>query len=251
MGSDVRRTSSELPVDEVLDRVDWLLEEGEPEEARRLCRRAIRQHARDERIWIAYGDALSETGRFRYALKAYERGSELAPDWALARARRAEALLEVGRVSDAEESVSVALELDRDDGHASFVRAMVYEFLGRDDLADFWYRRAARLDPENYFRPHHTTWDLFSAAAGEAVSMLPFQAAEALSGRELRVRELPSRTSRGVESILRMCETVLSAVDVGGPRIYLYKRNIERVCRDRHDMVEQIYLTLLNEYPAD
>lgn len=251
MGSDVSRTSTELSVDEVLDRVDWLLEEGEPDKARRLCRRAIRQHGREERLWIAYGDSLSEGGRFREALKAFERGAELAPSWALAHAKCAEALLEVGRVEAAEESVSLALALDRDDGHASFVRAMVHEFMGRDDLADFWYRRAARLDGDNYFRPHRTSWERFSAAAGEAVSMLPPQATRALGGRKLRVRELPSRTSRGLESILRMCETVRGTGEEEGPRTYLYRRNIERVCRDRHDLVEQIYLTLLNEYRTD
>lgn len=251
MGSDVSRNNTEIPVDEVLDRVDWLLEEGEPEKARRLCRRAIRQHGRDERLWIAYGDSLSEGGRFREALKAYERGAELAPGWALAQAKRAEALLEVGQVEEAERAVDAALALDRDDGHASFVRAMVYEFLGKDDLADFWYRRAARQDAENYFRPHRTSWDRFSTAAGEAVGMLPAQAARALGGRKLRVRELPSRTSRGAESILRMCETVRAVGDEDGPRTYLYRRNIERVCRDQFDLVEQIYLTLLNEYRTD
>jgi tetratricopeptide (TPR) repeat protein len=251
MGSDVSRNNTEIPVDEVLDRVDWLLEEGEPEKARRLCRRAIRQHGKDERLWIAYGDSLSEGGRFREALKAYERCVELAPDWALAQAKRAEALLEVGQVDEAEGAVEAALALDRDDGHASFVRAMVYEFLGRDDLADFWYRRAARQDTENYFRPHRTTWEHFSAAAGEAVSMLPAQAARALGGPKLRVRELPSRASRGAESILRMCETVRAVGDGEGARTYLYRRNIERVCRDQFDLVEQIYLTLLNEYRSD
>ncbi len=248
MGSDVSRTTSEIPVDEVLDRVDWLLEEGEPDKARRLCRRAIRRHGKDERLWIAYGDSLSEAGRFREALKAFERGADLAPRWALAQAKRSEALLEVGRVDEAEAAVNAALELDRDDGHGSFVQAMVFEFLGRDDLADFWYRRAANLDADNYFRPHRTTWDRFRVAASEAVSMLPPQAVRALEGRrKLRVRELPSRTSRGSESILRMCETVLG-VDGEGPRTYLYRRNIERVCRDQFDLVEQIYLTLLNEY---
>ena len=248
MGSDASRTSSEISVDEVLDRVDWLLEEGEPDKARRLCRRVIRKHAKDERLWIAYGDSLSEAGRFREALKAYERGADLVPSWALAQAKRAEALLEVGRVTEAEGAVEAALELDRDDGHASFVRAMVFEFLGKDDLGDFWYRRAAKLDLENYFRPHRTTWDRFRVAVSEAVSMLPPQAARALGGRKLRVRELPSRTSRGSESILRMCEIVRGVDDEEGSRTYLYRRNIERVCRDQFDLVEQIYLTLLNEY---
>ena len=251
MGSDVGRNTPELPVDEVLDRVDWLLEEGEPDKARRLCRRAIRQHPKDERIWIAYGDSLSEVGRFRDALKSYERGSDLAPKWALAWAKRAEALLEVGRITEAEDAVASALDMDRDDGHASFVRAMVLEFLGLDDQADFWFRRAARLDADNYFRPHRTTWDHFRAAAGKAVAMLPTQAAKALGGRKLRVRELPSRTSRGTESVLRMCEAVRPSDGEDGPRIYLYRRNIERVCRDRFDLVEQIYLTLLNEYRID
>jgi tetratricopeptide (TPR) repeat protein len=251
MGSDARRTSSEIPVDEILDRVDWLLEEGEPEKARRLCRRATRQHPKDERIWIAYGDSLSEGGRFREALKAFDRCVELQPDWALAQAKRAEALIEVGRVDEAEEVVDAALALDRDDGHASFVRAMVYEFLGQDDLSDFWYRRAARQDPENYFRPYRTSWDRFSAAAAEAVSMLPDETAQDMSERRLRVRELPSRTSRGPESVLRMCETVEDADGDDGLRTYLYRRNIERVCRDRFDLVEQIYLTLLNECRTD
>lgn len=248
MGSDVGRTSSELPVEDVLDRVDWLLEEGEPERARRLCRRALRRHPGEERIWIAYGDSLSEGGRFREALRAYERGSNLAPDWSLAWAKRAEALLEVGRIAEAEEMVQAAIELDRDDGHASFVRAMVYEFMGRDELADFWYRRAARLDSENYFRPHRPSWEKFRKAASDAIDMLPPQAAEALGGRQLRVRDLPSRTSRGNESVLRMCETVHPKGDDAGPRAYIYRRNLERVCRDNHELIEQIYLTLLNEY---
>ena len=41
MGSDVSRTTSEIPVDEVLDRVDWLLEEGEPDKARNYYHQAL------------------------------------------------------------------------------------------------------------------------------------------------------------------------------------------------------------------
>ncbi|MBM4370487.1 MAG: tetratricopeptide repeat protein [Deltaproteobacteria bacterium] len=248
MTSDSGRNGSGFPVEEVLERVDWLLEEGEPGEARRLCRRAIRGHPRDERIWIAYGDSLAEEGRHAEALRAYERGSELAPGWALALAKRAEALLEIGRTREAEEAVEEALALHRDDSHATFIRAMVFEFLGRDEAADFWYRRAARLDGENYFRPYRPAWDRFQEGALAALAMLPSEQQETLGAHRLRVRDLPSRASRGRSSALRMCDVLPPRPRSGGrPLVYLYRRNLERVCRDQEELVEQIYLTLLNE----
>ena len=125
---------------------------------------------------------------------------------------------------------------------------MVYEFLGRDDVAAFWYRRATRLDGENYFRPYRPSWDQFQQASREAVSMLPSEASDQLQSARIRVRDLPSRVSGKDQSFLRMCDFVEgSSSKEPLPPIYLYKKNIERVCRDRFDLVEQVYLSLLNE----
>lgn len=246
MGSDLGRSNKELTVDEILERIHWLLEDGEADKARVLSRRATKSYPEDPRVWMASGDALSECGRPRDALRSFDKAMELDPSWIMVKAKLAETMLEVGRTQDAERVIGQALAQDRDEPHATFVQAMVWEFLGRDDVADFWYRRAAKLDSDSYFRPVRPSKDGFGAAVSEAVELLPELARAMVEAADLRVRDLPSRTTAGETSMLRMCDTLAGDGD-GLERVYLYRCNLERVCRDIPELVEQVFFSLLNE----
>lgn len=253
-----------LERDKLLEHVEWLLNEGESEKASTLCRRGLRRFPRDPELWHFMGDSLFDSGRLAQAERAFRTASELRPEWSEPVAKRAEVLLTMGRVKDAWRFAKKSHDLDRDQPHASFVLAVCNDLSGLNGIAHFWYRRAHRLDPEDYWIPLHVEAEKFQTELDLAI-------------QDIKNTRIPDETLE--ETVWELCDRVdiddpamakVSPVafcffelsegptaEEGEPpeqvRIkkgYVFRNNILRVCRASDDLYTQIYVAVLDELEA-
>jgi tetratricopeptide (TPR) repeat protein len=111
----------------------------EPEPAVETAERALETHPDDARLWSAYADALRRAGRLQTALQALDRVEAIDPAYPDLRLRRANWLLEDGRVLDAvdvlrvvaerePERADVAARLVLQDAHANGVQEDRFDY---------------------------------------------------------------------------------------------------------------------------
>jgi tetratricopeptide (TPR) repeat protein len=237
---------------ELLETIDGLLDDGQPEAAEKVAREALKVSPAEWSLWMALGQALSERGRFRAAAKAFLHAvSSEDGHQACTLTSWAQCEVECGDVLAAQDLVEAALRCDPDYPHASFVRAFLYEFADRDDAAEFWYWRAARLDPNSFFKPLRLPAEGFDHAVESAIGRLPEQYQELLPLFRLRARTLPPLSPRRRKcTALAPGETRPSRPgerDPSKPVIYLYQRNFERMCKSREELESEVMLFLEEE----
>ncbi len=245
-----------LDRDELLEHVEWLLNEGESERAWMLCKRGLRRYPKDAELWLFMGDSLFDSDRLGEADRAFRKATEIEPEWAVPHAKRAEVHLMLGNVERARSFVEEAFNRDRDLPHASFVRAICYELEGNDSTAHFFYHRARRLQPDQYFLPpvvsHEEFQGEFDAALQHIGEVDLF--AEALAATEWRILDLPDRTVGELSAVSPMMYCYLVPGETDGEttirRAYLFRKNILRECRTRDDVYTQTYVSIMEELEA-
>lgn len=237
---------------ELLETIDGLLDDGQPEAAEKVARGALKVSPTEWSLWMALGQSLSERGRFRQAAKAFLNAvSSEDGNQACALTSWAQCEVECGDLVAAQDLVEAALRNDPDYPHASFVRAFLYEFGLRDDAAEFWYFRAAKLDPESFFKPLRLDPLAFDQAVDAAIERLPEQYKSLMPGFRVRSRLLPPLSPRRRKcTVLSPGETRPSRPgerDAARPVIYVYQRNLERMCKSRDELDSEIVLFLEEE----
>lgn len=249
--------------EELLEHVEWLLNEGEPERAWLLCKRALRRFPRDAHLWFYLGDSLLDSGRYVAADKAFKRSADLRPQWAFSVAKRAEAHLMLGNMDLARDYADKAHAQDRDLAHASYIRAIVYELDGAQDTAHFFYRRAHRLNPDDYFAPVRTTRRHFKREMALAIQHMKDSNVTLASITDTRwllldrpdhrIPELADVSPLACSFLVACSEQSEDEDDVGLRRVetgFIFRRNIERLCRAFEDVYTQIYVSILDELEA-
>lgn len=147
----------------ILNRVEQLLdEEGGLERAERLVRRALELEPGNAQAHASYGEILRRRGHFEEAMLAFDRALGISPDYSYAKASKAQALVEFGKVSDglallseaavtgdAEEWIFDILaeiaEEHRPDTADSILRRVQHKLRDRGGDARFVYVRRAQL----------------------------------------------------------------------------------------------------------
>lgn len=250
--------------DELLEHVEWLLNEGEPERAWMLCKRGLRRFPKDPELWFCLGDSLLESGRFASSDKAFRRACELRPGWAFPMAKRAESLLMLGRVRKAAELAEQAHETDRDLPHSSYVKAIIHDVEGDDDAAYFFYRRAQRLSPDDYFAPAQVPYERFMKEFDASLKHLHSACCmtEQIESTRWLVLE---RVDHSIPELKKLQPMALCHLETGpvpadaedGPGAlppietgFIFRRNIARICRTPDDISTQIYFSVLDELEA-
>ena len=242
-----------LDRDELLEHVEWLLNEGESERAWKLCKRGLRQFPKDAELWLFLGDSYFEADRFPDAEKAFKRAAEIDPEWADPQARRAELELARGDFETARTLAEQAHNRDRDSAHASFVLGICNELDDAPEVARFWYHRARRLQPDGYFVPLAAGLATFDEALAQAMEQLSSSSSgEHLPGSEWTV--LPqvdaARTDLAAISPLTRCHIVSGRSTGRKPAVlrgYLFTGNILRDCRSQSDVCTQTYFAILDQ----
>ena len=117
--------------------------------------------------------------------------------------------------------------------------------------------RANALDPEHYPLPVQVDDAFFKQVVGEALANLPRSVREYIENVPVLVEDFPSvelvRRERvspqilgmfiGVPRTLAVLTEEVPALD----RIILFKGNLEKVCLDREDLIDQIEVTIRHE----
>jgi predicted Zn-dependent protease with MMP-like domain/predicted Zn-dependent protease len=210
-----------------------------------LVRRALKSIG-DQPAYAAFeGHILFEMGRFDEARKVLEQAAAMDPE--------APHIL-----------YSLALVLDRlasPDGSSAGEEAASEELeLERKTLRDFAegaFERANALDPGQYPMPTEVSDDAFRESVAEALDNLPRSVREYIKDVPVLVEDFPDRELVEVE---RVSPQILG-IFVGVPRteaqvteqvpsldrVVIYKKNLERICRDQDDLIEQIQITVRHE----
>ena len=242
----------------MLDSASEMISVDEIDQAWVILNKLAAQYPDAADVPATMGDAAMRVGDLEYALELYDQAVELDPEWSDAHSARADCLAEMGQASEAWEDVDRALELDSQNPQAHWVRAVLLELEGKQRQADDAYRTAAELDPEAYCPPVRVTRRAFDQAVKKAIHLLPPAFQSKMDGVEIFVKEMPGpddHPDSGLGPLIMGAFDGYSLTERRTsdpwtqipPRIYLYQRNIERVCRSRAELVDEIEVTLLHE----
>ena len=249
-----------------LNRAELLIEElGEYDEAARLCDRLLGGAAelpRLDRTLEAEIHYLKSKACFYQedlegALFLVRRALQCGGDLAISLAFEGQILLELGRFTESHSRLERAVNLDPESPHALYHHALVLERLDREDQAEEYFARADALDPKHYPRPIRLDAGLFEAAAREAIEELPRSIREYVAHVPVLIEDFPPEELVETESISPQILGIFigvprteASVTMDGPgidRVVLFKRNLEKACRDEEELIEQIQITVKHE----
>jgi predicted Zn-dependent protease with MMP-like domain len=170
------------------------------------------------------------------------------------------ALFELGRFAEAENALHSALRGNEDLAEAWYTLALIAEIQGTGQEVEC-FRRARKLDPDQYPVRTLMSRQAFEHVVDEAVTSLPGGVRQALVGLPVIIAELPHPDDiRNAEPPLsplslgmyvgpppNLRDTVMDQPDAQQPAMVLFKRNLERATLDKQDLVEEIRRTVLYE----
>jgi predicted Zn-dependent protease with MMP-like domain len=248
-----------------LNRAELLIEDlGEFEQALGLCDELLAgdpelprlDRGTEAEVHYLKAKAVFYLDDLEGALFLVRRALKTAGDVAIYRAFEGQILFELGRFEDARRVLEVAVALDPESGHAVYHQALVLERLG-DEGARACFTRANALDPEHYPLPVEMDEETFRRAAAEALDNLPRSIRDYVSDVPVLIEDYPSPRLLSNENVSPQILGIYIGVPrtEAGPtvqpsdvtRVVLFKRNLEKVCRDREDLIEQIQVTVRHE----
>jgi predicted Zn-dependent protease with MMP-like domain/Tfp pilus assembly protein PilF len=249
-----------------LNRIELLIEErGEYEHALQRCdellagRPELPRPDRGTEAEIHYlkAKALFYLDDLEGALFLVRRAAKVAPDVPVYRAFEGQILFEKARFEEARRVLEQAALMDSESAHAVYHLALVLERLGEDEEAERAFRRANALDPDHYALPVRVQDAVFQRASEDALANLPRSIREAVENVPILVHELPEEDLLHAENVsptilglfigVPRTEAALTEQARDVNRVILFKKNLEKMCRTRAELVEQIQTTLQHE----
>jgi predicted Zn-dependent protease with MMP-like domain len=249
-----------------LNRIELLIEErGEYEHALQRCDELLAgrpelprpDRATEAEIHYLKAKALFYLDDLEGALFLVRRAGKVAVDVPVYRAFEGQILFETARFEEGRRALEQAVLMDSESAHAVYHLALVLERLGEEEEAERAFRRANALDPDHYAVPVRVQDAVFQRASEDALANLPRSIREAVENVPILVRDLPEEELLTVENV---SPTILG-IFIGVPRteaalteqardvnrVILFKKNLEKICRTRAELVEQIQTTLQHE----
>lgn len=180
------------------------------------------------------GQVLFELGQYAEARRVLERGVAIDPD-------AAHTIYHLGLV----------LERLEDEGDETGAPGIGLENAGQA------YSRANSLEPQQFPLPISIDDEHFSKAVDEAIGNLPRSIRERIEGVAVLVEDFPplelvrderiSPQTLGLFMGIPRTEAMATDQPLDLDRILLFKRNLEKICRDEEDLIEQIQITIRHE----
>lgn len=234
------------------------LEEGEVESALATARALLQEDDADEEAHYLAGSALMEADDLPEAEPHLRRALQIEPGDLDAHAALAQLLYELCRFDEARAETGMLLEKDPEDPHAHHLSSLLAERRGELAAAEEEERMAHRLAPESYPLPPRFTRGEFDAAVDAAVGELPGKFRERMENLAVIVEDVPSdgllgtleSPSPGILGLFvgtPLPEKSLGDLPAAPDAVYIFKRNLERICESREELIEEIRITLLHE----
>jgi predicted Zn-dependent protease with MMP-like domain len=249
-----------------LNRAELLIEEmGEYEQAIEQCDQLLAgstELARPDRnieaeIYYLKSKSLFYMDDLEGALFLVRRALKTGGEQPIFRAFEGQIGFELGRFEEARRLLEHAISLDPDSAHAVYHLGLVLERLGNDEDAGKAFTKANALSPESYPLPVPVEEDVFRDAAAAALVDLPRSIREYVEHVPLLVEDFPSADLLREENV----SPQILGIFIGTPRteasvtapvhdvdrVILFKKNLEKVCHDRNELLEQIQVTVKHE----
>jgi len=249
-----------------LNRVELLVEDmGEYEQAVSLCDELLAgntdlprlDRGTEAEVHYLKAKAVFYLDDLEGALFLVRRAIKTGGEVPIYRAFDGQILFELGRFEDAKRSLEVAVALDPESGHALYHYALALERLGADAAAADAFAKANALDPRHFPLPVEVDEASFREAAAEAWDNLPRSIREYVEDVPILVEDYPSAQLLASQNISPQILGLYLGVPAteGGPshqpedltRVILFKKNLEKVCHDVDELIEQIQITVRHE----
>jgi predicted Zn-dependent protease with MMP-like domain len=249
-----------------LNRAELLVEDlGEFEQAVALCDELLSGEATLPRldrgtegeVHYLKAKAVFYLDDLEGALFLARRAIKTAGEIPVYRAFDGQILFELGRFEDARRSLETAAALDPEAGHAIYHLALVLERLGEDAASERAFEKSNALDPEHYPMPTVVENAFFERAVAAALDNLPRSIRDYVEDVPVLVEDFPPSDLLQHENISPQIlglyigtprtEAEITATSPELTRVMLFKRNLEKVCRDESELIEQIQITVRHE----
>jgi predicted Zn-dependent protease with MMP-like domain len=249
-----------------LNRAELLIEElGEFDQAIAQCDLLLSgnpdlprpDRSTEAEIYYLKSKALFYLDDLEGALFLVRRASKTVGDVAVYRAFEGQISFELGRFEEARRYLEYAVGLDSESAHALYHLGLVLERLGENEDASRAFSQAHALDANHYPLPVVVEDAVFERVAAEAVRDLPRSIREYIENVPLLIEDFPSGELLAQENIspqilgvfigVPRTEAAVTAQARDVDRMILFKRNLEKVCRTRAELVEQIQITVKHE----
>ncbi len=245
--------------DDLIRRGQDALEREDFDDAEALGRRALMLDPESLDARQLVSSALIEQARYEEAAPLLEEILSKEPDDLAALADLGLVLFEMCEFEDAEAALSRALEIDAADPQACYWMALCLERRAENEMADQLFQRAHQQSPDDYPLPTRMSREDFEAVMREALAELPDDIRREMKNLAVLIQDLPAEESLlDFDPPLDPClyglyvGTPLPERTAGDPprlpdQIFVYKRNLERMCADRETLRREIRITLLHE----
>jgi predicted Zn-dependent protease with MMP-like domain len=205
------------------------------------------------------------------ALFLVRRAAKAGGELGLYCAFEGQALFELGAYAEAKRVLERGIAIDPDAGHTLYHLGLVLERLEDEvdksgepvesgsigvgiETAAQAFSRANALEPQQFPLPVILDDAGFSRALDLAVANLPRSIRERIEGVSLQVEDFPTlelvRNERISPQTLGLfigvprTEALLTDQALDLDRIMLFKKNLEKICQDEEDLIDQIQTTL-------
>jgi predicted Zn-dependent protease with MMP-like domain len=239
------------------------LDEGDFGAALELAEDCVEDHPQSGAAWLGLAAARYETGDAGGTREAAETAGRLGVSeepmrqWYLAAASHYE-----WDFASARNRLDELLAREPEFAEAWYLLAQVSEMQGDDVMARRGYARAQDLDPDRFAMPHRIDDEAIHDAVESAREQLPEQFRTVLDELAVTVRPVPDEDLARNEDpdgppvppdVLGLfvggSQLEQSVFDVGAQPglIFLFQKNLERVCPDEAVLVEEVRITLWHE----
>ena len=249
-----------------LNRVELLIEGfGEHEQALAECDRLLSgtgelprlDRGMEAELYYLKAKSLFYLDDLEGALFLVRRGLQRGGEQGVYRSFAGQLLFELGRFDEAKSELERAHILDPDSAHAIYHYALVCERLGESERVADAFAKADALEPEQYPLPVHFSIDRFQLAAKTALRNLPRSIHEYVEHVPILVEDFPSLDLIQNEHVSPQILGVFMGVPSGEEslsehrydldRLVLFKKNLEKSCRDEDELIDQIQFTVKHE----
>ncbi len=249
-----------------LNRAELLIEEmDEHEQAIELCDRLLSgatelprpDRATEAEVYYLKAKALFYLDDLEGALFLVRRAIQKANDVPVYRAFEGQICFELARFEEARHKLEHAVALDPESAHAIYHLGLALERLGRGDDARRAFTQANALDADHYPQPVEIDDASFERVAAKAISDLPRSIREYAENVPVLIHDFPddafldehdvSPQILGIFIGVPRTEAAVTEQARDIDRVILFKKNLEKVCRTRAELVEQIQITVKHE----